>query len=547
MVAEVMSGMIQGIEGFLVKIQTDISDGLPVFNMVGYLSNEVKEAKERVRTAMKNAGFHLPPKRISVNLAPADFRKTGTCFDLAIAVSLMQAEGLVRENITQHMVFIGELALDGSLSPVEGVLSIVREAIRQGFDSCMVPVDNYYEASLLEDIDIIGVRNLWEVRDYLNGIPMIDENAEILGRTREEEHNPGKYQQGSGRILMKEPLPEREDGFELLQNPGIDFADVRGQTDAKRAMEIAAAGFHNLMLDGPPGVGKTMLASCLPGIMPEMSRDECIETTMIYSVKGLMKKGFSLVKKRPFRAVSSAATPAGLFGGGIIPKPGEISLAHHGVLFLDELPEFGREMIERFRLPLESHYIDIVRKERSLYFPADFLLVAAANPCPCGFYPDRNRCRCTNRQILRYHNRLSGPILDRIDLFVRCEEVPFQVLSRNQKAESSRKIRSRVEKAWERQKARSSEGKMVLNGRLNRQQIQDYCKIDKESYLFMEKVFDQFHLSGRSYYRLLKVGRTIADLEGSERILLEHLEEAVHFREVIANPVMPKNVWGDIS
>ena len=543
MVAEVMSGMIQGIEGFLVKIQTDISDGLPVFNMVGYLSNEVKEAKERVRTAMKNSGFHLPPKRISVNLAPADFRKTGTCFDLAIAVSLMQAEGMIRENMTQQMVFIGELALDGSLSPVEGVLSIVRESIRQGFASCMVPEDNYYEASLLEDIEIIGVRNLWEVRDYLNGIPLVDQNAEIIGRIQGGEHFSGEFLKVPNRVFIKEPVPDRDGDFEVLQNPGIDFADVRGQKDAKRAMEIAAAGFHNLMLDGPPGVGKTMLASCLPGIMPEMTRDECIETTMIYSVKGLMKKGFSLVKKRPFRAVSSAATPAGLFGGGIIPKPGEISLAHHGVLFLDELPEFGREMIERFRLPLESHYIDIVRKERSLYFPADFLLVAAANPCPCGFYPDRNRCRCTNRQILRYHNRLSGPILDRIDLFVRCEEVPFQVLSRNQKTESSEKIRQRVVKAWERQRARAAEGKMILNGRLNRQQIQEFCQLDKVSYRFLEEVFDKFHLSGRSYYRLLKVGRTIADLEGSERILLEHLEEAVHFREIIVNPVIPKNIW----
>ena len=543
MVAEVMSGMIQGIEGFLVKIQTDISDGLPVFNMVGYLSNEVKEAKERVRTAMKNSGFHLPPKRISVNLAPADFRKTGTCFDLAIAVSLMQAEGMIRENMTQQIVFIGELALDGSLSPVEGVLSIVRESIRQGFASCMVPEDNYYEASLLEDIEIIGVRNLWEVRDYLNGIPLVDQNAEIIGRIQGGEHFSGEFLKVSNRVFIKEPVPDRDGDFEVLQNPGIDFADVRGQKDAKRAMEIAAAGFHNLMLDGPPGVGKTMLASCLPGIMPEMTRDECIETTMIYSVKGLMKKGFSLVKKRPFRAVSSAATPAGLFGGGIIPKPGEISLAHHGVLFLDELPEFGREMIERFRLPLESHYIDIVRKERSLYFPADFLLVAAANPCPCGFYPDRNRCRCTNRQILRYHNRLSGPILDRIDLFVRCEEVPFQVLSRNQKTESSEKIRQRVVKAWERQRARAAEGKMILNGRLNRQQIQEFCQLDKVSYRFLEEVFDKFHLSGRSYYRLLKVGRTIADLEGSERILLEHLEEAVHFREIIVNPVIPKSIW----
>ncbi len=543
MVAEVMSGMIQGIEGILIKIQTDISDGLPVFYMVGYLSNEVKEAKERVRTAMKNAGFILPPKRISINLAPADIRKTGTCFDLAIAVSLMEAAGIVKKKLTPGIVFLGELALDGTLSPVEGVLSIVREAITQGYGYCMVPVDNYYEASLLEGIEIICVRNLWDVRNYLNGQTLLDENGEILSHVGQSEHLQASLAQLASSQDNITSNPDQAGDYGDWSRPQIDFSDVRGQKDAKRAMEIAAAGFHNLMLDGPPGVGKTMLASCLPGIMPEMTREECIETTMIYSVKGLMKKGFRLMDRRPFRAVSSAATPAGLFGGGMIPKPGEISLAHHGVLFLDELPEFGREMIERFRLPLESHYIDIVRKERSLYFPADFLLVAAANPCPCGYYPDRSRCNCSNRQIIRYHNRLSAPILDRIDLFVRCEEVPFQVLSGHKKEESSAQIRTRVLRAWNCQKERFGQGSIVFNGRMTRQQIQDYCALDDQSYRFLEKVFDKFHLSGRSYYRLLKVARTIADLEGSEKILLDHLEEAVHFREILVNPVLPRGIF----
>ena len=541
MVAEVMSGMIQGIEGVLIKIQTDISDGLPVFYMVGYLSNEVKEAKERVRTAMKNAGFILPPKRISVNLAPADLRKTGTCFDLAIAVSLMLAAGIVKADLCSDMVFLGELALDGRISPVDGVLSIVRESIVQGYSQCMVPVDNYYEASLLEGIEIICVRDLWDVKNYLNGLYMVDENGEMPIRVSGSESDEDKDIE-EGRILSCS-REEKAGSYGEIRGQEIDFADVRGQRDAKRALEIAAAGFHNLMLDGPPGVGKTMLASCLPGIMPEMTRDECIETTMIYSVKGLMRKRFTLIRNRPFRPVSCAATPAGLFGGGIIPKPGEISLAHHGVLFLDELPEFGRDMIERFRLPLESHYIDIVRKERTLYFPADFLLVAAANPCPCGYYPDRSRCNCTNRQILRYHNRLSGPILDRIDLFVRCEEVPFQVLSGDRKEESSREIRKRVLRAWNCQKVRFGEGNTVFNGRMTRQQIQEFCAIDSTSRHFLERVFDRFHLSGRSYYRLLKVARTIADLEDSGDILLEHLEEAVHFREVSVNPVAPGGIF----
>lgn len=514
MVAEVKSGMVYGIEGELITVQADISDGLPIFYMIGYLSAEVKEAKERVRTALKNAGFCLPPKRVAVNLAPADRRKAGTCFDLAIAVSLLLAMRVISGSMTDGILFLGELALDGSILSVDGVLPILYCARNQGYHRCVIPEDNMEEASLLEDMEIIGAGSLRDVFDYLT-----EQKGEGAACTVVSE--AGKEQR------LQEILEETDDNYYP------DFKDVKGQTMAKRAIEIAVAGYHNLFLDGPPGAGKSMLASCIPGIMPEMSLEEKIDTTMIYSVKGLLKKGFSSIEKRPFRAPGHSVSMAGMFGGGNVPKPGEISLAHHGVLFLDEFSEYKKEMMEMFRIPLENHEIVLTRNSRPFSFPCDFILIAAANPCPCGFYPDLRYCKCSEQQIRQYQNKLSGPLLDRIDLFVRCEKVSYQELTDRTEEESSRQIRERIRRVWRIQEERFSGKTHRFNGRMDKTDVEEFCQLDMPSRKLMEKAFDTFHMTGRSYYRILKTARTIADLEGQERITQRHLEEALLFRRAV--------------
>ena len=512
MVAETVSGMVQGVEGTLVEVQADISSGLPVFMMIGLLSSEVKEAKERVRTAMKNSGYILPPRRVAVNLAPADIKKYGTGFDLAITVALFVSLGIVFQERVRDMVFVGELALDGSLSALPGVLPIVKEARDRGYSCCVVPAENVREASVIENIRIVGITHITELAAWLSG----GQPPEYTDR------EPGEEDDDT-------PDPALFSSFRLVG----DLSRVRGQKNARRALEIAAAGFHNLFLDGPPGVGKSMVASCLPGIMPPMTLEEMIETTMVYSVKGLLSKRFSLIRDRPFRAPSHAVTFAGMFGGGRIPKPGEISLAHHGVLFLDELPEFGRDMIEKFRIPLETNEIQLTRFERTLTFPADFLLIAAANPCPCGYYPDLTRCRCFPNEIIRYRNKLSGPVLDRIDLFVRCDEVSYEDLSSKDLGESSASVQKRVMQAWERQQERFAGAPIHFNGRMTQEMIERYCRLEPEGSRLMGQAFQVFSLSGRSYFRILRIARTIADLDGSDSIKLCHLEEALHFRMVM--------------
>lgn len=521
MVAEVKSGMVCGIQGEVITVQADISDGLPIFYMIGYLSAEVKEAKERVRTALKNTGFFLPPKRVSVNLAPADRKKSGTCFDLAVAVSLLIAMGVISGNVADNTIFLGELALDGSLLAIDGVLPILYCARKEGYSRCIIPVDNMEEASLLEDMDILGAERLKDVFEYLTKNEKEESNLSIvhLPAVIPEEMEEGKRT----RHVKNE---EYREGFP-------DFRDVRGQKVAKRAIEIAVAGYHNLFLDGPPGAGKSMLASCIPGIMPQMSLEEMIDTTMVYSVKGLLKKGCSLIDRRPFRAPGHSVSPAGMFGGGNIPKPGEISLAHHGVLFLDEFPEYKKEMIERFRIPLEQHQIVLTRNGRQYVFPCDFMLILAANPCPCGYYPDRKYCKCNEIQVGRYQSKMSGPILDRMDLFVRCEKVSFHELTDNTEEETSKMIRGRIEQAWQIQKKRFAGKQHEFNGRMDKEDMEHYCKLDNSTKKLMEKAFEAFHLTGRSYFRVLKTARTIADLEGKDCILKRHLEEALLFRRAV--------------
>lgn len=514
MVAEVKSGMVYGIQGELITVQADISDGLPIFYMIGYLSAEVKEAKERVKTALKNTGFCLPPKRVAVNLAPADRRKAGTCFDLAIAVSLLIAMGMIPGDAAEGVLFLGELALDGTLLSIEGVLPILYCARSHGYHRCVIPMDNVGEAVLLEDMEVFGAETIQDVFSQLTG---------------------GK---GGGLSFTTMPVSSNiydgQENIDKHRNYSFpDFKDVKGQKMAKRAIEIAVAGYHNLFLDGPPGAGKSMLASCIPGIMPEMTIEEIIDTTMIYSVKGLLKKGSSSVESRPYRAPGHSTSMAGMFGGGNIPKPGEISLAHHGVLFLDEFNEYKREIIEMFRVPLEKHEIVLTRNSRPFLFPCDFILIAAANPCPCGFYPDRNYCRCTGRQIRQYQNKLSGPILDRIDLFVHCQKVSYQELTGRKEAESSENIRKRIDRTWKIQKERFKDRPHSFNGRMERTDIEQFCQLDKPSRQLMERAFDVFHMTGRSYYRVLKTARTIADLEEEEQILQCHLEEALLFRRTV--------------
>ena len=509
MVTETFSGMVQGIDGIVITVQADISDGLPVFNMVGSLAPEVREAKERVRTAFKNIGLRLPPKRISVNLAPADIKKRGTAFDLGIAVALMIAMGLIPQEEADQYFFLGELSLDGKISKVQGTLPVLHEALRRGYKKCIIPVENEYEASLLSGLEIYAFKELDDLYHFLSGDFTFSEFGEPLPRT---------YQGNTW-----------SEGHDMKYE--VDFSQIRGQSLAKRALMIGAAGFHNVFLDGPPGVGKSMLAAATAGILPKMTKEEIIEVTMIYSVKGLLGEGQRCIQHRPFRNPGHSVTQIGLFGGGMDPKPGEISLAHRGVLFLDEFVEYRKkEILDMLRIPLEDHKITIVRNERTICYPADFLLITASNPCPCGYYPNRRRCHCTMRQIENYQNRLSGPILDRMDLFARCEEVDYKTMTGESPEPASDFIRTKVMEAWERQKFRSADRKEYFNGRMPHSDILRFCKLSHTDSKLLEDAYNLYHMSGRSLDKILKVARTIADLEGSEDIRTEHLEESILYR-----------------
>lgn len=533
MVAEVFSGMIQGIEGQIVQIQVDISNGLPNFYMIGYLSNEVREARERVRTALNNIGIFLPPKRISVNFAPADFRKCGTSFDLGVAVAILLAMNLIPDTYVKDTIFIGELSLNGQICPVSGVLPIVVTSAKRGITRCIVASANREEAAYVDQVEVIDFQDLKDLYEYLkHGIVLDTASGEIIDEIQTDEtvnilHSAEDIE---NKVKKNDVLRSSLAEFSAKVIEQTDFAEVKGQVMAKRAMEIAAAGYHNLMLGGPPGVGKSMLASCISGIMPQMTQEEMIETTIIYSAKGLLKDSFSLIDKRPFRSPSLAVTQAGMFGGGSTPQPGEISLAHHGILFLDEFPEYKREIIEMLRVPLENHKITIVRKEQTIVFPADFLIIVCQNSCPCGWYP-MEKCHCTRGQIMKYQNKISGPILDRMDLFVRCEEVGYDVLTAPSEEECSAVIQKRVEAAWNIQKERFRGSETLFNGRMKKPEIEKYCNLDEESRKLMKDAFSVFHLTGRSYFKILKVARTIADLEGVSEIKSRHVEEALYFRQ----------------
>lgn len=499
MYSKIMSSAVSGIDGTIIGVEADVGEGLPAFTMVGYLSSSVREAGERVRTALRNSGFHLPPKRITINLSPADIRKEGSGFDLPIALAVLSSMGIAAEFNLEKTLIIGELSLDGQIRGIPGVLAMVHHAAKNGFDTFIVPYENAAEAKMVEGVTVYGVKSLSETVNIIQDMEYISP------------------------YVIEQPAD-----FEF--NCIEDFAVIKGQNTLKRGMEIAAAGFHNVLMRGAAGAGKSMLAKRLPSIMPRLSHEESIEVTKIYSISGLLKENATLIKNRPFRSPHHTISSKALVGGGSIPKPGEISLAHKGVLFLDEFPEFSRNALEVMRQPLEDRSVVISRVNSTYRFPADVMLVAAMNLCPCGNYPDMKKCKCTPLQIRRYQERISGPLMDRIDINMEVLPVPYNDLFSYDTGESSETIRDRVSAAINIQKRRYENEGITFNSQLNASQIKKYINLKEEQQKLLEEVYEKQRLSARGTYRILKLARTIADLEQADDISLSHLKEAIFYR-----------------
>ncbi len=498
--AKAFTATILGVDAHIIEVETDISIGLGSFSIVGLPDGAIKESRDRITAALNNATEGFPIRKVVVNLAPADIKKSGSAFDLPIAMAILEAWGVLPAHCLEDSLLIGELALDGMIRPVDGVIATAMAAKKANILKFVVPKKNSLALSLIEGVEIYAVEKIQEVINHFNGVKPL--------------------------LPLYRKNPNKKNRFHSL-----DFADVKGQLAAKRALEIAAAGMHNVLFTGPPGSGKSMLSKRLPSILPPLSNDEVLEVTKIHSIGGGLSKPDQIIYERPFRNPHHSVSSAGIVGGGSYPKPGEISLAHHGVLFLDELPEFPRYVLDLLRQPLEDKGVTISRANLSLYFPSDFLLLAAMNPCPCGYLGDNERdCTCSAVAILKYRSKISGPMMDRIDLQIEMPALSYEELNFSSKGEKSKKIRQRVLRARDEQEKRFRKSPSSYNSSMQHQELETCCKLTRQGHDLLSKALKTFHLSSRAHDSILKVSRTIADLEAAENIEIWHLAEALNYR-----------------